>query len=175
MLSLGHGGAHRPPQSLEATPQRRANCDPEVSRRHRTSAGNTWRQRKDYAGRFNHLLVSDDHTSSAYIRKLGNRIVSVVLPWNTGKDKGTFYSYRIVAGFFHLVSPDYVLFLDGPVNPRGCCCVPHSATAPFRRLNARSYRRLLPYRPHHPRALALSPSGNTNFNPNGNPKRKLYQ
>lgn len=88
---------------------------------------------KDYARRFNHLLVSDDHTSSAYIRKLGNRIVSVVLPWNTGEDKGTFYSYRIVASFFHLVSPDYVLFLDGPVNPRGCCCVPHSATAPFPR------------------------------------------
>jgi len=130
---------------------------------------------KDYARRFNHLLVSDDNTSSAYIWKLGNRIVSVVLPWNTGEDKGTFYSYRIVAGFFHLVSPDYVPFLDGPVNPRGCCCVPHSATAPFRRLNARSYRRLLPYRPHHPRALAPSPSGNTNFNPNGNPKRKLYQ
>jgi hypothetical protein len=64
------------------------------------------------AGCFDYFLVSDDLTSPAYIRKLGNRIVSNVLPWNTGRDKGTFSSYRIFAGFSDLVPHDDVLFLD---------------------------------------------------------------
>jgi hypothetical protein len=57
---------------------------------------------QDYAGHFAYLLVSDDPTSPTYIRKPGNRIVSVVVLWNTGKDKGTFYSTRIFAVFFIL-------------------------------------------------------------------------
>jgi hypothetical protein len=64
---------------------------------------------QDYAGHFAYLLVSDDPTSPTYIRKPGNRIVSVVVLWNTGKDKGTFYSTRIFAVFFHLAPHDYVL------------------------------------------------------------------
>jgi hypothetical protein len=75
--------------------------------------GRGWREapeEQDYAGRFNHLLVSDDPASPTYIRKPDNRIVSVVVPWNTGKYKGNFYGHRIFAALSHLVP--HFLFLD---------------------------------------------------------------
>jgi hypothetical protein len=88
-----------------------ADCD---TRRSSIAAGLSalrWAMKEqDYAGRFDHLLVSHDPTSPAYIREPSNRTVSVILLWNTGKDKGTFYGNRNFAGFSHLVRG--VLLLD---------------------------------------------------------------
>jgi hypothetical protein len=87
-------------------------------------------------GRFDYYFVSDDPTSPAYIRRSGSGIVSVVFPWNTGKDKGTFYSLRIFAGFSDLVPYDHVHLVNEnhrrhQGTSRGQACEPREPGRPI--------------------------------------------
>jgi glycosyltransferase involved in cell wall biosynthesis len=68
--------------------------------------------KQDYNGPFHHLIVSDDPTNPAFIKTDDQRIVPITLPWNTGRDQGSFYGHRVFAGFAHLVPHDYILLLD---------------------------------------------------------------